>query len=305
MSDRDQTRGDAAATAAFVSLATAGALFTILVWGGSPTVTKLGVRSIDSFTLAISRTVGAVPFALLIIALMRLRLPWHGSDKFALLGVAITGLIGFPVLFTLGVAHTTAGHAVVAQTATPIFAGLMEAAVNRRWPAVRWWIGISVSFAGVLVLIAETVGLGSTGATWQGDLLVIGGAFSAALSFFFGARLTPRFGAPAVTLWSVVAGGIILLPVLASRLEPAEIAAVDPIGWVALLYLSAGSTIAAYLTWFYALSRGGIGRMSVWHFTLPVVGVSLAAAVLGEPLTAPLVASTVIILVGVGLVQRR
>ena len=45
--------------------------------------------------------------------------------------------------------------------------------------------------------------------------------------------------------------------------------------------------------------------MSVWQFALPVVGIVLAAVFLREPLTPLLVAATVVILLGVGLVQRR
>ena len=45
--------------------------------------------------------------------------------------------------------------------------------------------------------------------------------------------------------------------------------------------------------------------MSVWQFALPIVGVAGSAIFLGEPLTPLLVAATVIILFGVGLVQRR
>ncbi|MDA0786491.1 MAG: DMT family transporter, partial [Proteobacteria bacterium] len=81
--------------------------------------------------------------------------------------------------------------------------------------------------------------------------------------------------------------------------------AVDPLGWTAIIYLSLGSTIIAYITWIFALSRGGIRRMSVWQFALPIVGVAGSAIFLGEPLTPLLVTATVIILFGVGLVQRR
>jgi drug/metabolite transporter (DMT)-like permease len=289
----------------FLSVATLAALVTVFVWGGSPLVTKLGTASVDGFTLALLRTIASIPFAVFVIVVMRLALPWQGRDKIDIIAVSITGLIGFPVLFTLGVAHTTAGHAAVAAAATPIFAGLMDAAVNRRWPSVRWWTGISVAFLGAVILIWEAVGLEASGASWQGDLLVIGGGFSAAVSFIFGGRLTPRFGAPAVTMWSVVISGIILLPVLYLRTTPADFLAITPVGWAAILYLSAGSSIIAYMTWFYALSRGGIGRMSVWQFALPIVGIVLASVFLQEALTPLLVAATVVILLGVGLVQRR
>jgi len=289
----------------FFSLATLGALFTVVIWGGSPLMTKLSTDTIGGFDLAMMRTVASIPFAVLLIVLMRLKLPRHGRDLFDIVAVAITGLIGFPVLFTMGVAYTTAGHTAVAAAATPVFAGLLEATVNRRWPGWGWWTGVSVAFAGAVILIVEAVGLSTAGATWQGDLLVIGGGFSAALSFVFGGRLTPRFGAPAVTMWSVVISSFILLPILMTRVSIAEFEALPVMGWVSILYLSAGSSVFAYVTWFYALSRGGIGRMSVWQFALPVVGIVLAAVFLREPLTPLLVAATVVILLGVGLVQRR
>ena len=305
MIDRKPSPPAAIPASGFFSLATLGALFTVMVWGGSPLMTKLSTDTIGGFELAMMRTVASIPFAILLIVGLRLTLPWRGRDLFDIVATAITGLIGFPVLFTIGVSLTTAGHAAVAAAATPVFAGLLEAAVNRRWPRLRWWAGISVAFFGAVILIVEAVGVSAAGATWEGDLLVIGGGFSAAMSFIFGGRLTPRFGAPAVTMWSVVISGLILLPFLLKRVTVVELEAFPVMGWVSILYLSAGSSIFAYMTWFYALSRGGIGRMSVWQFALPVVGIALAAIFLKEPLTPLLVGATVVILLGVGLVQRR
>jgi drug/metabolite transporter (DMT)-like permease len=289
----------------FFSLATAGALLTVLVWGGTPIITKFGTTSVDVLSLALLRTVAALPFAILILAVLRCPLPWHGRDKWLTFSLGVTGLIGFPVLFTLGVGLTSAGHAAVVAAATPVFAGLLEALVNRRLPPARWWLGVSVAFVGVVILIAEAIGLDSVDASWQGDLLCASGGFSAAISFVVGARLTPRYGSIGVTMWSVVVGAVIQLPFVILRMDAAAWAAIEPLGWTAIIYLSAGSTVVAYITWIFALTRGGIGRMSVWQFGLPVVGVAGAAVFLAEPLTPMLIAATVVILFGVALVQRR
>ncbi len=305
MSETPQTGDPAGKPVGFFSLATAGALVMVYIWGGSPFVTKLGVASLDGTMLALLRTIASIPFAVLIIALMRLALPWSGYDKLLIVIVGITGVIGFPVLFTIGVAHTTAGHGAVVTAATPIFVGLLEAIASRTWPTRRWWVGVSIAFVGAVILIAEAIGLDDTSATWQGDVLVAAGGLSAALSFVVGARLTPRYGAVGVTMWGVVIATIILLPFLFWLGRDVDWMAVEPAGWFAVFYLSAGSTVIAYVAWIFALSRGGIARMSVYQFFLPVVGVALAVIFLSEPLTAPLVASTVVILVGVGLVQRR
>ncbi len=289
----------------FFSLATAGAVLTVLVWGGTPIITKFGAMSVDVLSLALLRTVAALPLAVLILAVLRCPLPWYGRDKWLILALGVTGLIGFPVLFTLGVGLTSAGHAAVVAAATPVFAGLLDALVNRRFPPARWWLGVSVAFVGVVILIAEAIGLNSVDASWQGDLLCASGGLSAAMSFVVGARLTPRYGSIGVTMWSVLVGAAIQLPFVILRMDAAAWAAIEPLGWTAIIYLSVGSTVVAYITWIFALARGGIGRMSVWQFGLPVVGVAGAAVFLAEPLTPMLVAATVVILFGVALVQRR
>ena len=293
------------AAVGFFSLATAGALVTVFTWGGTPIITKFGAVSLDVLSLALLRTVAALPLAALILAILRCPLPWQGKDKWLILAFGVTGVVGFPVLFTLGVGMTSAGHAAVVTAATPVFVGFLDALVSRRLPPPRWWIGVSVAFVGAVFLIAETVGLDSVEATWQGDLLAAAGGFSAAAGFVIGARLTPRYGPVGVTMWSVVIAGLVQLPFVVARMDAAAWAAVEPLGWTAIIYLSAGSTIVAYITWIFALSRGGVGRMSVWQFAMPIVGVAGATIFLGESLTPLLVAATVIILFGVGLVQRR
>jgi len=297
--------GTPAGTAGLLSLATASALVTVLLWGGSSMATKLGTGSMDGFTLAVLRIVAAGPFALLLIALMRLRLPWHAGDRFYFAIVAIVGMILAPLLFTLGVQFTTAGHAAVASASTSIFTGLIDAAARRQWPRPRWWIGIAIAFSGALILIAEAIGLGSTDATWQGDLLVISAAIAGSTGFYLGSRLSLRYGAPAVTLWTVVAASAVLLPVLFVTTSFATLSEITLLSWGVVLYLAAGASVFATIAWYYALTRGGIGRMAVWQFALPIVGVGLAAMVLGEPVSLLLIASVAVILSGIGLVQRR
>ncbi|NKB48911.1 MAG: EamA family transporter [Alphaproteobacteria bacterium] len=289
----------------FVSLATAGALMTVLLWGGSSMATKLGTDSMDTLTLGVLRVVAAGPFALILIIVMRLRLPWHTQYRLHFTTVAIVGMALAPLLFTIGVQFTTAGHAVVASSSTSIFTGLIEAAARRHWPRLRWWIGIAVAFAGALILIAESLGLGSTGATWQGDLLVMSAAFCGSTGFYLGSRLSMQYGAPAVTLWSLVFACVLLIPVLAIASSFSELLQLTVLNWSVVIYLAAGASVIATITWFYALSRGGISRMAVWQFALPIVGIALAAIVLGEPVTWLLVASVAVILSGIALVQWR
>jgi drug/metabolite transporter (DMT)-like permease len=297
--------GPPVGTTGLISLATAGALTTVLLWGGSSMATKLGTGSMDALTLAILRVVVAGPCALIVIMFMRLRLPWYAGDRFYFCLITIVSMGAAPVIFTLGVQFTTAGHAVVASSSTSIFTGLIEAAARRQWPRFRWWVGIAVAFSGALILVAESVGLSSTGATWQGDVLVISAAFLGSTGFYLGSRLSQRYGAPAITLWSVVAASVLWFPVLLVTSSFAELSQLTVLSWSVVLYLAAGASVVATMTWYYALSRGGISRMAVWQFALPIVGIAMAAIVLDEPVTLPLVVSVAVVFSGIALVQRR
>ena len=288
----------------FFSIATAAALTTVLLWGGSSMVTKLGTQSMDGVSLGVLRVIAAGPCALVIIGIMRLRIPWHYGSRIHFCVISIMATLG-TIIFTLGVQYTTAGHAVVASSATAIFTGLIEAGFRRQWPSSRWWTGITVGFFGALILISESLGLGISQATWYGDLLCMLGAFCGSFGFYLGGRMSIIYGAKTVSLWRVVFACMLLIPALIISVPSEEISEISLLGWGVIFYLAAGASVIASMTWLYALSRGGIGRMAVWQFALPIVGVTLAWIVLKEPITFLLLASIAVILIGIALVQAE
>src|SRR3546814_12099292 len=87
-------------------------------------------------------------------------------------------------------------------------AGIIGAALDRRWPGWPWWIGIAVGTGGALLLIWEAIGLDVEGVSWQGDALVFLGMFTGVVGYVAGSRLTRDIGAVAVTLWSVGVAGL-------------------------------------------------------------------------------------------------
>jgi drug/metabolite transporter (DMT)-like permease len=75
--------------------------------------------------------------------------------------------------------------------------------------------------------------------------------------------------------------------------------------WSAVLYLASITTILGYIGWYWALARGGIARIGTIQFFQPVSGLILAALLLGERMTLPLLAASIVILAGVWIAQRR
>jgi len=58
------------------------------------------------------------------------------------------------------------------------------------------------------------------------------------------------------------------------------------------------------LIWFWLLSHGDATRASAYFFLNPVLGVFLGALILGEPLRAYDFAGSIVVALGIYLVQR-
>ncbi len=86
-------------------------------------------------------------------------------------------------------------------------------------------------------------------------------------------------------------------------IAPGDLSVVPASIWLSLLYLCAASSILAYAAWYWALGQGDIAHTGLFQFFQPVVGLVLAAVMLGEVLTWPLLLATILILGGVMLAQ--
>jgi drug/metabolite transporter (DMT)-like permease len=70
-----------------------------------------------------------------------------------------------------------------------------------------------------------------------------------------------------------------------------------------MFYLALFGTIGGYVAWFWALDRGGITRIASWQLAQPVVTLALAALLLGERITLPLLLVAASIVAGTAWAQ--
>ena len=281
------------------------ALIAVLIYGATAAFTKVASGSADGVTVGAMRAVVAAPLAALVILIGRHRIPVNARGCFLIFVSGTGGLVLFPVLFSWGVQHTTAGHAAAGTAFGAVIAGVLAAIIDRRIPGWRWWGGIVTGTAGALLLIWEAIGIEVAGVSWQGDVLVFIGMFMGVVGYIAGARLTKEIGSTTVTMWSVVVAAALLIPLVAVHSGMETLRGIDTRGWMAILALGWGSTILAYLLWNRALADGGIAKIGALQLLQPVIGIGLAPLLLGEPLTPPLVVATGVILSGVVLVQRE
>ena len=283
----------------------AAALITVVLWGASPVAAKIAVSSLSPMMVAILRTVIGGLIALPLAILLRIPLPADKAQRRLLALSGFCGFVAFPVLFTLGILHTSANHASMILAGLPVFTGLIAMTWDRKQPSAAWWIGCTIAMTGEVLLIFGQDFDSATGASISGDLLVLSSNVFASLGYVAGGRLE-RNGYPAMgtTFYGVSLYALVLLPLL-FIFEPRTPMLEVPTGiWIAIAYLAIGVTIVGYVLWYWALGRGGIARIALLQFLQPVSGVILAAILLGEDFGAIFIAASGVILFGVWYALR-
>lgn len=200
--------------------------------------------------------------------------------------LAALGLFGGGVhnaMQYLGLQYTTATNGTLFFSLSPLtIMALAGVLLGERVRAVQW-LGVAVSFAGVLVIALRGEAHALLGLSFNpGDLLCL-----ASMILWSGYTICLRLQrAPldAVQLLFMVCaiGLATLLPWLAWDLASDPRARFNLAGTAAMLYSAFASVILAYAGWNYAVARLGAARTGGFSHLLPAFGVIFAALFLGE-----------------------
>jgi drug/metabolite transporter (DMT)-like permease len=225
------------------------------------------------------------------------------------LALAALGFVAIPInqgFFLAGLALSTPAHAALLYALTPIFVFLLaRLRLGERATALKL-LGIGVAFAGVVVVLTAR-GAGSLGGSSRmlaGDLLLLLAVIAWAVFAVGGKSYAERYGAIAATSAAVVAGSLLYLPFGLALSDLSRFAAISTTAWASLGYLVVLTSVAAYLLYYWALSRAEATRVAIWSNLQPVLTALLAWAVYGERLTALFVAGGAMVLAGVVLTER-
>lgn len=220
-------------------------------------------------------------------------------------GLVVALLFGLEFLCVAeGVRQTTASHAAVFLYTAPIFVALT---LHWRLPSERLsrlqWVGILLAFLGVALAFLWR-GKVSGGASMQGDFLVLLGAAGWAGTTVV-VRCLSLANAPATrTLQYQLVGAFMMLLPIAFLTGQGGIRH-SALAWGSVLFQGVLVSFASYLAWFWLLRKYLASRLGVFSFMTPLFGVALGVWLLGEPLEPGFVLSTILVLLGIVLVNGQ
>ena len=270
-------------------------IVTLILFGSTWVVVKIGLQSVPPFTFAVVRFVLAFVILGTVFSIWKFRLPQipHIRRKIFVAGFLMYGL-NFLFIY-IGQQYIQASLAAVIFATMPFFTGIISHLLlpNERLQR-HVVIGMIVGFVGTLALFSKNLSL-------DGPVL---GMLSLLLSSIFCSWATVLIkrdlnDIPPVQLsiLQIPMGLIVLVPPMLFEL-PLKFE-FSTTSLVSLFYLAILGTGVAFMGWYYLLKRVSAVALSLMTFLEPLVAMGLGYLLLQEKLESHFLIGGALILIGV------
>lgn len=267
-----------------------------LLWGFNLIASKVGVAELPPIFFTFLR------FAILAVVLAPLLRIRSGRMGALVATALLAGGLHFALMFIgIRLAGSVSSVAIASQLGVP-FATLLSVVVLDE--VVRWrrWAGIVLAFVGVIIMGFDPDVL----VHWQSIGFVVASAFVGALGMIAVKKLTD-FRPLELQAWIAWVSWPLLLGLSLPLERPSldALAAVSPLAWAALGYTAIASSLVAQTGFYHLISRYPVTSVAPLTVLSPVFSVAFGVWLLGDRLTAQIVAGGICTLAGVLIITLR
>lgn len=207
------------------------------------------------------------------------------------------------VFFYMGLAHTTGVKSSIITASNVFLAIFLSAAVFHERLSARKLLGCFIGFVGVILINLTGSGL-DMNVSLAGEGSMFLSAFAAALSSVMIKRYSAKEDTFTLCGYQFFFGGIVLS--LIGMICGGKVSGFTATSTLLLIYMGMISAVA-YSLWSFLLKYNPVGKVAIFGFTNPIIGVILSALLLGEKnqaFTLQGLAALVLVCVGILMVNK-
>jgi drug/metabolite transporter (DMT)-like permease len=278
----------------------------VLLWAGNWVIARALRFDTPPVALAFWRWVIALAI-LSPLAYAHVRRQWRViKDAWRVLGLlALLATVCQHIPVYIGLRDTTATNGALLNSATPIMIFMLSRLLVGERLHVRQALGVAISLAGVVAIVARgdvtaLAGLHLNG----GDLWVLLATLAWAV-YTVCLRWRPAELDPIAMLWTIAAIGVVaMLPLYAWEISTGRTLHITPSAVAGIAYIGAFATVVAYIFWNRAVHLVGPNRAGPFMYLMLVFTPLLAIVFLGERLYLYHLVGCALILGGIYLTAR-
>ncbi|MCU0387220.1 MAG: DMT family transporter [Chitinophagaceae bacterium] len=280
------------------------AILATFLWSGNFIVARAAINDISPIHLAFGRWLVA-SLIMIPIGLKALQNEWAGIIK-GRMNILLAGLFGVCIFNTI---VYVAGHhseaiqlALLGTTSSPVFSFILARIFLKEIIPARRLIGLLICIVGILFILSK----GSLDTLLHlrfspGDWWILLAAFSFAAYNIIVRGRPVKVSSVAYLSAVFFSGTLMLLPFAIADLSMGSIPRISLSLAGMILYLGAGTSVAAFFCWNVAIARLGAARASLFGMLIPVFSSIEAIWLLKEKMIFAQIAGMILVFAGVFL----
>lgn len=279
-------------------------LFQQLLAAGTHLVAKTVTQEVNPVLLTFLRNIISLIAMLIMFLVREKRVKVERKDFKQLLLLSFLAVPMNQFLYLYGIKFTLASNGALLYGTTPAIILILSYLILKEEMTRKKIIGVIIAFTGISIVMFER-GIDFASDYFYGNVMIFLAVIAWALFAIYGKQLVKKYGAFHITVLSMIGGAIMFMPVGIIDLSINGMPTLTPGNWGSILYLSLGTSVVAYMLWFYALGRMDTTKVAVFANAQPIFTTILAVLFLGQPLTAAFLIGGAITISGVVLTQRK
>ena len=275
-----------------------------LIWGSSFLWIKLADRGFSPVQVTFPRLALGAAVLLPVVLARREAVP-RSAALWARITVAALFANAVPyLLFAVAERSVDSSTAGIINATTPLWTVVLAVAVRHQKSVTGWQgAGLLVGFGGALLIFSSWRSASSVAS--PGGLECLAASVSYAISYIYMDKFLARRGMSPITLSACQLLAATALLALALPVSGAGIPrAADAASLAGLVILGVLGTGVAYVLNYQIITSEGATVAATVTYLLPVVAIVLGVLVLGETVTAGVLAGIALVLAGVALTRR-
>lgn len=272
-----------------------------LIWGGTFMVVSMALEGYGPITVATARTTLGAVMLLALMGLTGRRIPSLTPSlawSVILIGILSTALPF--VLLSWGQQYVPSAFAGLSMAAIPLMVLPLAHFFSDEPLNARRFVGVSLGFAGALVLIGPGLAQLGSGAEPLAQLACIGAAFCYSVASIL-TRRCPPIDPVVLAALTLVVGAVILLPIMMATEGVPTPRGLRPT--LALIVLGLVPTAFATLLRVSIIRSAGSVFMTLVNYQVPVWSMIFGAWILSEALPLRFYIALALILTGMAISQ--
>jgi len=279
-------------------------LLAIIFWGTSFVATKTVLHEIKPVTIIILRLILASILLTIIALSTRRKFSINFKSHSWIFILALVAVFHLWIQVT-GLQYTTAANTGWIIGTAPVFMAILGFVFYKEKITLLQFLGILVAVAGLLLLIGKgditNIGLIEN----QGDLLVLGSAFTWGVYSMVNKKISLSYSPLMTILYLFLMMAVIIIPFNLNTETINSVIDLSLIGWMWIFFLGIFCSGIAYVIWAQALRDMESAEVGAFLYFEPLVTVIAAWFFLREDITLLMIFSGLLITAGVFIVNKE